>query len=475
VTDGMRPYPEYKDSGLPWLGKVPAHWDVLRAKSLFRLSIERSAAQHGMELLSIYTHIGVKPRKDLEQRGNKATTTDGYWIVRKGDLIVNKLLAWMGAVGVSHYDGVTSPAYDILRPRRLLSSDFYHYLFRIGDYLQQFKCRSRGIMDMRLRLYFDQLGQIPVVVPPPNEQDAIVAFLDDIFRRTNKFIRNRRRLIEVLTEQKQAIINRAVTRGLNPNASLKPSGIDWLGEIPEHWGTAALRLRYDQCLGKMVDAKRFTGMNAIPYLRNTDVQWDRINVDDLPLIDITQDELERFSVKSGDLLVCEGGDVGRCAFWDARIPVCGFQKALHRLRPLDPNRDYPRFMYYCMYSASKLGVFVAGGSENTIAHLTGVKLRAHRFAFPPYDEQREIGAHLDGVLNQNEHAITVAQREIDLIREYRTRLIADVVTGKLDVRHLAPADDLPTGETDDDTELADDIDGEEAMNDEPELIEEADV
>ena len=131
----LRPYPEYKESGLPWLGLVPAHWKIVRTKGLFRLSIERSASQHGMELLSIYTHIGVRPRKDLEERGNKASTTDGYWIVRSGDLIVNKLLAWMGAVGVSHYEGVTSPAYDILRPRHSLNSDFYHYLFRTPMYL----------------------------------------------------------------------------------------------------------------------------------------------------------------------------------------------------------------------------------------------------------------------------------------------------------------------------------------------------
>jgi type I restriction enzyme, S subunit len=103
MTSDLRRYPEYKDSGLEWLGPVPAHWDVIRTKGLFRLSIEKSAAQHDMELLSIYTHIGVRCRKDLEERGNKASTTDGYWIVHKGDLIVNKLLAWMGAVGISHY------------------------------------------------------------------------------------------------------------------------------------------------------------------------------------------------------------------------------------------------------------------------------------------------------------------------------------------------------------------------------------
>jgi type I restriction enzyme S subunit len=144
---------------------------------MFRLIIEKAPDNNQLELLSVYTHIGVRPRKSLEQRGNKASTTDGYWVVRKGDIISNKLLAWMGAIGVSHYEGVTSPAYDILRPIKSCNTDYYHFLFRTKKYLQQFKIRSRGIMEMRLRLYFDQFGQIPIPVPPRSEQDKIVAFL----------------------------------------------------------------------------------------------------------------------------------------------------------------------------------------------------------------------------------------------------------------------------------------------------------
>jgi len=115
-----------KGSGAEWLGDIPEHWDVLKTKRLFSLECHPSPSNNDMELLSVYTNIGVRPRKDLEQKGNKASTTDGYWVVKKGDLIVNKLLAWMGAVGYSAYDGVTSPAYDILRKRRPLNVKFYH-------------------------------------------------------------------------------------------------------------------------------------------------------------------------------------------------------------------------------------------------------------------------------------------------------------------------------------------------------------
>lgn len=184
MIEGLKPYQEYKESGLSWLGPIPSWWETPRTKARFRLRLEKSGRNHGKELLSIYTHIGVRPRKDLEEKGNKASSTDDYWVVRKNDIIVNKLLAWMGAVGVSHFDGVTSPAYDILRPIQALVPDFYHHLFRTKMYLQLFKSSSRGIMDMRLRLYFDELGQIPLIFPPPNEQAAIVRFLDHANRKT---------------------------------------------------------------------------------------------------------------------------------------------------------------------------------------------------------------------------------------------------------------------------------------------------
>ena len=150
VTKGLDPNVEMKPSGLEWIGEIPKHWEVINTKYLFRLVTEPAPKNNDYELLSIYTDIGVRPRKELEARGNRATTTDGYWIVKKGDFIVNKLLAWMGAIGLSNYEGVTSPAYDILRKSRPLNERFYEYVFRCGLYFIEFKKRSRGILEVRL-------------------------------------------------------------------------------------------------------------------------------------------------------------------------------------------------------------------------------------------------------------------------------------------------------------------------------------
>ena len=211
VTKGLDPNVEMKPSGLEWIGEIPAHWAVINTKYLFRLVTEPAPKNNDYELLSIYTDIGVKPRKELEERGNRATTTDGYWLVKKGDFIVNKLLAWMGAIGLSNHEGVTSPAYDILRKIRLLNERFYEYLFRCGLYFTEFKKWSRGIMEVRLRLYFDQFGQIPLVFPPVDEQDKIVNFLDHKTQQLDELIAAEGRKIELLKEYRQSLISEAVT------------------------------------------------------------------------------------------------------------------------------------------------------------------------------------------------------------------------------------------------------------------------
>ncbi|EJG0985647.1 restriction endonuclease subunit S [Vibrio parahaemolyticus] len=211
VTKGLNPDAPMKDSGVEWLGDVPEHWEVLPTKRFFRLVAEPSTKNHGKELLSVYAAIGVAPRKDLEQKGNKASNTDGYWSVKKGDIIVNKLLAWMGAVGYSDYDGVTSPAYDILRKTKDINPKFYHFLFRQEFTQSEFKRWSRGIMEMRLRLYFEELGRIMMPVPPKNEQDKIVAEIESMNATFVKIEDKATKQIELMKERKTALISAAVT------------------------------------------------------------------------------------------------------------------------------------------------------------------------------------------------------------------------------------------------------------------------
>lgn len=211
VTKGLDPHVKMKDSGVEWIGEIPEHWEVEKVKYLFDLIIDPAPNNNSYELLSIYTNIGVKPRRDLEEKGNKASTTDGYWFVQKGDFIVNKLLAWMGAIGLSNYFGVTSPAYDILRPNQRVYGPFFHYLFRTKMCSTELKRHSRGIMEMRLRLYFDKFGAIRTPLPSFEEQKEIVDGIKNGIGKVDNGIVHQETQITKLKEYKSTLINSAVT------------------------------------------------------------------------------------------------------------------------------------------------------------------------------------------------------------------------------------------------------------------------
>ena len=217
VTQGINPNVKLIESGAEWIGMIPEGWDFIKVKNIFKLIIEPAPKNNDFELLSVYTDIGVKPRAELEERGNKASTTDGYWLVKKQDIIVNKLLAWMGAIGVSDYDGVTSPAYDILRAKKPVESYFYHNLFRMPSCKSELKKHSRGIMDMRLRLYFDKFGDIRVPYPPIEEQKKIVNYLNNLSQKIDDSISLKQQEIEKLKEYKISLINSVVTGKVRVN------------------------------------------------------------------------------------------------------------------------------------------------------------------------------------------------------------------------------------------------------------------
>jgi type I restriction enzyme, S subunit len=221
--------------------------------------------------------------------------------------------------------------------------------------------------------------------------------------------------------------------GLNPTVPMKDSGVEWLGKIPAHWSKAPVYARYHIQLGKMLDSKRITGDCLAPYVRNIDVQWDRISVVDLNEMDFSDDDKNRYRLEYGDLLVCEGGEIGRTAIWRGELKECYYQKAIHRLRPKN-NCDNSRYFYYIMFGAAKSGLFIATGNPNTIDHLTAEKLRTHRFPFPPRDEQDNIVAFLEKETAKTDGLIAKIQESLDRLKEYRTALISAAVTGKIDVR-----------------------------------------
>lgn len=453
----LKPYPGYRDSGLPWLGRIPEHWDVRRNGRLFA---ERN--QTGFEdlpILEVSLRTGVRVR-DMENGARKQQMTDRskYKRAAKGDVAYNMMRMWQGAVGVAPVDGLISPAYVVARPFAEVEPPYYAYLFRTDAYMREVNKFSRGIVSDRNRLYWDEFKQMPSVFPPTDEQARISKFLEAHGRLTARLIRNKRRLIGLLNEQKQAIINRAVTRGLNPNAPMKSTGIDWMPEVPAHWQTTHLGSKIKLINGYPFDSKLFSNDGTgRPLIRIRDIFREDT------VVTFAGEFVEGAAVQTGDILVGMDGDFN-VARWKGATAL--LNQRVCCIRP----KEHLDEAYLAALLAFPLKWINDQTFSTTVKHLSSSDIKRLRFPVPPIEEQREISAWLSAETATLERTIDRVQREIQLVREYRERLIADVVTGKLDVRHIeiaAPADE-PIADEDDALE-------EELEGDDAEAMERADA
>jgi len=444
MTIDMEPYPEYKESGLPWLRRVPAHWDCLPHRAIFKEIKEQGHVEE--PLLSVTISKGIIRQADLLANSSKKDSSNldksKYKLVEPGDIAYNKMRAWQGAVGVSRHRGIVSPAYIVVRLRRADNPDYFHFLFRIPSFAKEAKRWSYGITSDMWSLRPEHFKLIYSCVPSRSEQDAIVDFLRGFDAKVRRFIRNRRRLIEVLNEQKQAIINRAVTRGLDPNVRLKPSGIEWLGEIPAHWEERRLR-NLTEIRVSNVDKHSKDGEILVRLCNYTDVYKNSVITTDMPFMaaTATPEEITAFKIRVGDVLITKDSEDWR----DIGIPavvvqtaddlVCGYHLAILR-----PKTDFVsgHFLVYALHSRPAITQFNLAAKGVTRFGLSQGAIKSLSLAVPSVDEQEKIVLFIEDATASLNVFIRRAQREIDLIREYRTRLITDVVTGKLDVRHFSP-------------------------------------
>jgi len=253
MIEDLKPYPEYKDSGLPWLGEVPAHWGIERAKRLF-IKMNRPS-QPGDDVVTCFRDGTVTLRKNRRTSGyTEAIFEHGYQGVRRGDLVISGMDAFAGAIGVSNSDGKSSPVYSVCLPQEEVNSHYYAYLLRRMAHSEWILALAKGIRERSTDFRFDVLGAQRLPLPSVSEQASIARFLAWATNRLDRAIGAKRRIITLLQDQKQTIIHRAVTRGLDPSVPLKDSGIPWLGEIPVHWEVLALK----RVLSRLVDCEHKT-------------------------------------------------------------------------------------------------------------------------------------------------------------------------------------------------------------------------
>jgi type I restriction enzyme, S subunit len=438
VIDGLKPYAGYVDSGQDWLGSVPAHWGQLRAKRLFREVDERSTTGKE-ELLSVSHLTGVTPRRFKTVTMFLAESNVGHKVCRPGDLVINTLWAWMGALGVTRHTGIVSPAYGVYRSNAgsgILPA-YADHLLRTPLYAAEYQRRSTGVNSSRLRLYPEQFLRIPVLMPPPAEQEGIVRFLNWANGRLERTIRAKRKVIALLMEQKQAIIHSAVTQGLDPAVPLKPSGVAWIGSIPKHWEVLSLK----RVLRRLIDCEHKTAplVDQSPYrvVRTTAVRQGSLRIRGTYCTSSVAFGAwtRRGMPEPGDVIFTREAPSGEACIIPQGLSVCLGQRTVL----MKPNKQRLRseFLVHSIYAGPPRVSITLATQGSTVGHFNMSDIGALMILLPPRMEQEAIVAAIVERTAELERTIARFEREIELLREYRTRVVVDVVTGKLDVRDAA--------------------------------------
>lgn len=430
-------YDSYKKSEGEWSETIPSEWQEKRVKDLFRLVTQAAQANNDHELLSLFSGIGVKPRKDMEARGNKASSTDGYWIVKKNDIVVNKLLAWMGSVGISEYDGVTSPAYDVLRQVKPdIDPRYYSYLFRSETAKKIFRKNSRGIMDMRLRLYFDKLGAITVPVPSHYNQIQIATYIDEKTNQIDFKINLLQKKILLIRKLKVSTINQVIKNGVGLSGNKIDTGVDFLGEAPGHWkikrGVDFIELLSDQVSTKDMQGKKVFHY-SIPVVQATGC-GQLENGDDI--------DSGKSRIKGGELLFSKLNPRKQTIcitnlVLDEQLTVASGEFLI--LKP-KPKLAKLKFCYYLFLADFNRQRVCSSVKSVTRSHERANPNEVHKqsFPLPPLDEQDDICTYLDRRVSEFDLASKKLEGQIKKLKQLKIALINDAITGKIKVIYGTP-------------------------------------
>lgn len=430
---GLKPYLKMKDSGIPWLGEVPEHWGIQRAKNIFRCIDVRSQTGEE-ELLTVSSERGVVPRRSALVTMFKAESYVGYKLCWPNDLVINSLWAWAKGLGVSQYHGIISTAYGVYRPNGTSNPKFINQLVRSIPFNWELRTRSKGVWTSRLQLTDDSFLSIPFPLPSLSEQAAIVKFIDHYDRRIRRYIRAKQKLIKLLEEQKQAIIHRAVTGQIDvrtgkPYPTYKPSGVEWLGEVPEHWESGPGKLCYREKKAPNTGLKE-TKVLSLSYGQIVFKSDDKLH-------GLVPASFETYQIIEGGDIIVRPTDLqnDRTSLRFGLSRHNGIITSAYLCLRTTKKMEYGYgYLLLHVYDLKKIFYGLGSGLRQNLDFKDFKYLPC---LIPPLPEQLAIIEYLNRATTDIDTAITSARREIELLREYRTRLIADVVTGKLDVREAA--------------------------------------
>lgn len=458
MNNELKPYGEYKKSQLPWIETIPKHWNIQKAKTVYD-KVNRPVREKD-EVVTCFRDGKVTLRKNRRTTGFTESIKEiGYQGIRKGDLVIHVMDAFAGAIGVSDSDGKSTPVYSVCLPKIELNNYYYAHIVREMAKTGFIQSLYRGIRERSFDFRFEVFGNQLLPIPPIEEQNQIVKYLDFQLFKINKFIKAKKKLIEVLREQKQAVINEAVTKGINPDVKMKPSGIEWLGDIPEHWTKNKVSRLF-----KTIGSGTTPNSGNRAYYNGT-IHW--INSGDLndgflanTNKKVTAQAVEDYSVlklfpESTIVIALYGATIGKLSI--TKIEACCNQ-ACCCLGNSIVGIDIEYIFYVLLNGRKYLIEQGKGGGQPNISQDT---VKQMWLPLPPIEEQRIIVEHINKKTIIIDKSISDIEKEITLITEYKTRLISDIVTGKVDVRNIVI-----------DEEIAEETELEEIAEEETEVNEE---
>ena len=420
-------YTEMKDSGIQWIGAIPAHWDILRGKNVLRL-LERPVKPED-DVVTCFRDGEVTLRKNRREEGFTNSLKEiGYQGIEPGDLIVHGMDGFAGAIGISDSRGKASPVLNVMDSNQ--NKRYLMYYLRAMAYKDVFMALSTGIRVRSCDLRWNKLSVFPFLIPTSHEQSAIAAYLDTQCAKIDEIIAQAKASIEDYKQWKASIIYEAVTKGLDPNAEMRDSGIEWIGKVPMRW--KIVRLKYLLSTPLQYGANE-TGLpydESLPrYIRITDITLDG-KLKTSGMQSLSEEKSEGYILDDEDILLARSGaTVGKAFYYRESYGKAAFAGYLIRAK-INSAKALPKFIYYSTMSAGYEKWKETAVIQATIQNIGASRYNEYSLAIPPIAEQLRIIEFLDDKMEKIDSLMAEKQSLIDDLESYKKSLIYEVVTGK---------------------------------------------
>ena len=430
-----------KDSGVDWIGKIPEGWTTEPLSTLITELSIKNIPLKTTKILSLVKDVGVMPYEEKGNAGNKAKENIlDYKVAYPDTLVINSMNVLIGSVGLSKYTGCVSPVYYVFRETSKSDIRFINYIFNTREFQAELKKYAKGILEIRLRVSSKDIFRRRIATPSKDEQKRIASFLDKTCNEIDKLSTDIQSQIDKLAEYKKSIITHAVTKGLDPNAQMKDSGVDWIGKMPEEWNHVPLKYLIHKRISGSWGKDPRQNSNDMLCMRIADFEYCKIAfknkpVDDFTVRNYTQSEIKLKTLHRDDILIEKSGGgektpVGRAVVYrlNHKALFANFMECL-RFNKLLVDVEYIKYVLFTAYNAGETSLFITQTTGIQNINTTRFLSKTHS-PLPPLNEQKQIADYLDDKCSDIDGVIEIKKKQLDKLAEYKKSIIYEYTTGK---------------------------------------------